>query len=60
MSEDYEPSILSQLKSSHIFSITPVMAGGFEIIEECDMYYSTHLSSDQLKTLANELLELAE
>ena len=50
---------LSWLDRRNVFSIQKA-AGGFEVREECDGYYSAPLTREHLLLLAEELKQLAE
>ena len=51
-------TILDQIESAHIFSIS-TNEQGFEILEECDLYYGFKLSRFQLFILGFEIIFVA-
>lgn len=58
--EEEHETILAGLKADQIFSVWANGDGTFEFSEECDGYFKATLTREQLKSLASELLALAE
>lgn len=52
--------ILDELDEEHIFSVSKTEDGRFEFTESCDVYHSFILSAEDVKTLAYELLNMAD
>ena len=55
-----EYPIMSRLKESRIVSFKPQEDGTIRVQEECDRYFTEHLTRDDILVLAEELVNLVD